>query len=143
MATERVIPLLLRVAHRVRRRHEDACATHGLTFQQFNVLRILAGAERAGDPGLPTMEIHARLLEPGAGITRFVKQLAGLGLIETFRPASDQRRQEVRLTPAGRARLAELAPAIAAEAEAELAGLDAAGRARLGELLGRMLANCS
>lgn len=143
MARERTIPLLLRVAHAVRRRHRAVCERHGLTFQQFNVLRVLAGAARAGEGGLLTMELAERLIEPGVGITRLVTRLEARGLLASERPAADARRRECRLTNAGRELLTALAPEIRAEAEAELRGFDDARRGRLDADLARLLANCS
>ena len=139
---DRSIPLLLKVAHLIRRRHGAVCERFGLTFQQFNVLRILAGAERQGHSGLGIMEISARLIEPGAGITRFVHQLQQLGWIETFRVASDHRRQECRLTLEGRLKIQEVAPSIAREAEIELMGIDAPEEQHLIRLLTKMYTNC-
>ncbi len=51
----------------------------GVTSQQYNILRILRGA---GEQGLPTLEIAARLMEKSPGITRFIDQLESRELIE-------------------------------------------------------------
>ncbi|MEM1272108.1 MAG: MarR family transcriptional regulator, partial [Bacteroidota bacterium] len=58
--TREAVVALLRTAVVVRRRTETAVQRVGLTLQQFNVLRILRGA----DAPLPTMEVADRMVEP-------------------------------------------------------------------------------
>ncbi len=58
---------LLRTADTVRREIASVVEPHGITLQQYNVLRILRGA---GALGLPTLEIAARMVEQAPGITR-------------------------------------------------------------------------
>lgn len=112
MQQERIIPLLLRTAHTLRRCQEEVGDRHGITLQQFNVLSILVGAERREEGPLPVMEIAARLVEPGAGITRFVRQLIGMGFIRTLVNPNDGRQQLCEITAAGREKLRKLAPDI-------------------------------
>lgn len=137
MSTPRLLPELLRVAHAVRKRHKQTCAAHGLTFQQFNVLRILVGEERRTGEGLPVMTIRQRLLEPGPGITRFVRQLVDAGLVSTTASAADRRSQIVELTPAGHAKLAELEKPIRQLSEELLIAFEPSDREAFGELLRR------
>jgi len=70
----------------------------GMTFQQFNVLRILRGA---GAEGLPTQEISARLVEKSPGITRFIDQLESRGLVKRRRSTSDRRQVFCTITKSG------------------------------------------
>jgi DNA-binding MarR family transcriptional regulator len=62
---------------------------HGITSQQYNVLRILRGA---GLGGLPTLDIAARMIEQAPGITRLLDRLERKKLVRRERP-SDNRRQ--------------------------------------------------
>src|ERR1700751_1553827 len=62
---------------------------HGITSQQFNVLRILRGA---GLGGLPTLDIAERMIEKAPGITRLLDRLEGKKFVRRERP-SDNRRQ--------------------------------------------------
>jgi DNA-binding MarR family transcriptional regulator len=120
---ERLHPLLLRAAHRVRQRHAEVCEEHGLTFQQFNVLRILRGAEDGGEGALPTMEVADRMIEPVPGITRFMAQLEEKGWVQRTQCPDDGRRLLCRITEDGRAALARLDDPIerlAAELDASL-----------------------
>ena len=70
----------------------------GVTFQQFNVLRILRGT---GAEGLPTREIAARLVEKSPGITRFIDQLESRELLERRRSTSDRRKVFCTITQSG------------------------------------------
>ena len=135
MSSPRLLPELLRLAHRIRKLHERRCAEHGLTFQQFNVLRILVGEERRGGEGLPIMEIRRRLIEPGPGVTRFVKQLRDRGWVSVVENAADRRSQLVRLTAAGKAQLEDLEEPIRQLAEDILAPFSPTQRETLSELL--------
>src|SRR5258706_5744462 len=62
---------------------------HGITSQQYNVLRILRGA---GLGGLPTLDIAERMIEQAPGITRLLDRLEGKKLVRRGRP-SDNRLQ--------------------------------------------------
>ncbi len=92
---------LVRAAGRFRRAHEALCQAHGLTAQQFNVLRILRGAERAGEGPLPTMTVGGRMVEPEPGITRLMGRLEDKGLVLRHRCPSDARCVRCAITPAG------------------------------------------
>lgn len=101
--TREAVVALLRTAVVVRRRTETAVQRVGLTLQQFNVLRILRGA----DAPLPTMEVADRMVEPEPGITRLLGRLEAKGLVERSRCAEDGRRVLAGITEAGRAVLAD------------------------------------
>ena len=62
---------------------------HGITSQQYNVLRILRGA---GLGGLPTLDIAERMIEQAPGIPRLLDRLERKKLVRRERP-SDNRRQ--------------------------------------------------
>ncbi len=69
---------LMRTADVVRRAVGSAIEPHGITVQQYNVLRILRGA---GPDGLPTLEIVQRMIEQTPGITRLINRLQGKNLV--------------------------------------------------------------
>ena len=117
---------LLRASSCVRRRHAAVCEAHGLTFQQFNVLRILRGAETGGERGgLPTMEVAARMVEPEPGITRIIGQLEAMGFIHRSKGAQDARCLLCQITDAGQKALAALDLPIKTLVQELLAGLSA------------------
>jgi len=102
---EAVLALLL-ASEVVRRRYALRMEAHGdITLQQYNVLRILRGA---GDAGLPTLEIGARMIECTPGITRLLDRLEDKGYVRRERSDSDRRQVLCRLTPKGARLLAEL-----------------------------------
>jgi MarR family transcriptional regulator, organic hydroperoxide resistance regulator len=86
-AHEGAVGLLL-TADLLRRRLAAVVEPHGITPQQYNVLRILRGA---GPDGLPTLEVAERMVEKAPGITRLVDRLEAAGLVERRRVATDRR----------------------------------------------------
>jgi DNA-binding MarR family transcriptional regulator len=96
---------LLRTTDLVRRRLAGVIEPHGLTLQQYNVLRILRGA---GAEGLPTLEIGARMVEQTPGVTRLIDRLVRKSLCERERGPSDRRQVLCRITPAGLALLGRI-----------------------------------
>jgi DNA-binding MarR family transcriptional regulator len=88
---------LIRSADVVRRAMTEVVAPHGITLQQYNVLRILRGA---GDTGLPTLEIAARMVEATPGITRLLDRLEAKTLVRRERCKYDRRQVLCWITPA-------------------------------------------
>jgi len=113
---------LLRTADMVRREIGRLVEPHGITLQQFNVLRILRGA---GADGMPTLEIAARMVEETPGITRLMDRLEAKQLVRRKRCATDRRQVLCWITPEGLRLLAGLDEPIAAGDRAALASLDA------------------
>ncbi len=127
----RAVTAVLRAADRLRRHFTALAEPAGLTFQQYNVLRILRGA---GQP-LPTMEIRQRMLEQAPGITRILDRLVAKGLVERELPAEDRRRVLCRITRQGLRLLERLDPAMDAADARAFAGV---GRRQLDDLVGRL-----
>ena len=73
---------LFRTADVLRGEAERALAEHGITAQQYNVLRILRGSHP--EP-LPTLEIAERMIERAPGITRLLDRLEAAGLVSRKR----------------------------------------------------------
>ncbi len=76
-----------------------------LSSTQYNVLRILRGAGKAG---LPCREIGERLVTREPDITRLLDRLEKRGLLGRSRESQDRRVITVRITDAGLAALKEL-----------------------------------
>ncbi len=89
---------LLRTADELRRSMDSLIAPHGVSAEQYNVLRILRGA---GESGLPTLDIAARLLEKNPGITRLIDKLEAKQLVARHRCTKDRRQVFCIITPAG------------------------------------------
>ena len=80
---------LMRTADTVRRALSEVVAAHGITLQQYNVLRILRGA---GPDGIATLDVAARMIETTPGITRLLDRLERKGLVRRRRCPRDHRR---------------------------------------------------
>ncbi|HTD84875.1 MAG TPA: MarR family transcriptional regulator, partial [Gemmatimonadaceae bacterium] len=78
---------------------------HGITPQQYNVLRILRGA---GAEGLPTLTIGERMIEQTPGVTRLVDRLERKGLVARTPCPKDRRRVFCTITTKGLDLLKEL-----------------------------------
>src|ERR671928_1067068 len=89
---------LLSTADRVRTFFEAVCAPFDITAQQYNVLRILRGAE---PEGLPTLTIAERMIERTPGITRMIDRLEAKGLVTREVRPHDRRRVYCRITKKG------------------------------------------
>ena len=96
---------LLRTADVVRRGLAAVVEPHGVTLQQYNVLRILRGA---GPEGLPTLEIADRMIESSPGITRLLDRLEEKKLVGRVHCPKDRRRVLCSVSPDGLRLLAAL-----------------------------------
>lgn len=103
----------------------------GLSFSQYNVLRILRGS---GQP-LSCTEIGNRMVTRDSDLTRLLRGLEKRGLVERERAADDARRVDNRITAAGRSLMKELDGPVSEAIESQLRGL---GRQKL-EALARLL----
>lgn len=72
---------------------------HGLTIQQYNVLRIVRGGPAKGHP---IYEIERRMIYRFANVTRLVDRLEVQGLLKRLADPKDRRVSRVVITPKGR-----------------------------------------
>ncbi len=93
---DEAVVTLLRTADKLRAALSAVVEPHGITLQQYNVLRILRGA---GDAGLPTLEIAARMIEHNPGITRLLDRLEAKKLVRRERCPHDRRQVLCYATP--------------------------------------------
>jgi MarR family 2-MHQ and catechol resistance regulon transcriptional repressor len=89
---------LMRTSDVLHRRLADVIEPHGITHQQYNVLRILRGS--APEP-LPTLEIASRMIEQAPGITRLLDRLEAKSLVRRERCKEDRRQVHCWITAAG------------------------------------------
>lgn len=111
---------LLGIAEGVRRRLEGDLAAHGITLQQFSVLRVLV---EAGEAGLPTLAVADRLLERAPGVTRLMDRLERQGLVVRAR-GTDRRQVICAASPAGAALVAKVLPGVTQVEESIVACLN-------------------
>lgn len=96
---------LMKTADRFRCRMEKILAPFDITAQQYNVLRILRGAE---PKGLPTLTIAERMIEQTPGITRMIDRLEAKDLVKRKFCSIDRRRVFCRISEKGLNLLDEL-----------------------------------
>jgi DNA-binding MarR family transcriptional regulator len=123
---------LMRTADLARRHITTVIEPHGLTPQQFNVLRILRGA---GTDGLPTLEVANRMIEQTPGITRLLDRLEAKELIKRQRCPKDRRQHLCWIAPKGLALLQKLDAPITRWHEDTLKGLRVKDRTTFVRLL--------
>jgi DNA-binding MarR family transcriptional regulator len=78
---------------------EQLFEAHGLTIQQYNVLRIVRGGPVKGHP---IYEIERRMIYRFANVTRLVDRLEAQGLLKRVADPKDRRVSRVVITPKGR-----------------------------------------
>ena len=89
---------IVRTADVLKRRFSRLIEPHGISGQQFNVLRILRGAH---PEMLPVLTIAERMIEQAPGITRRLPRLERKGLVQRERCASDRRQVLCEITKKG------------------------------------------
>lgn len=128
---------LLRVASRCEQEMSDILRPHGITPTQYNVLRILRGAE---PEGLACGAVLERLVTRDPDITRLLDRLEKLGMATRNRDGEDRRVVRSQITPQGLELLASLDGPVNALHRTQLSALDADELKTLSALLGRLLA---
>jgi len=126
---------LFRTVDVIRGEAERTLAAHGITHQQYNVLRILRGSHP--EP-LPTLEIAERMIERAPGITRLLDRLEAAGLVSRQRCPGDRRIVHCSITRAGLASLAATDEPLRAVGRRRAGRLSKADLTKLVELLDRL-----
>jgi DNA-binding MarR family transcriptional regulator len=94
----RVFVALLIAADRLGQQAEQLMKEHSLTGTQYNVLRILRGAEPAG---LPCKGISDRMISHDPDMTRLLDRMEKRDLITRVRQIDDRRVVKTRITGSG------------------------------------------
>lgn len=136
--SEEAAVTLLRTADVLRRVIGTVIEPHGITSQQYNVLRILRGA---GERGLPTLEIAERMIESTPGITRLIDRLETKKLVSRERCLTDRRQVFCRITASGLSLLSALDAPVIEAADSALGVLKKTELASLIDLLDRTRAH--
>ena len=111
---------LMRTADLIRRHATAMVEPHGITLQQFNVLRILRGA---GDTGLPTLDVAERMIEQTPGVTRLLDRLEAKELVRRQRCVKDRRQHLCWITAKGLTVLEKIDALAARSPEESMKGL--------------------
>ena len=128
--THRNLPLLLLQAREAVMQHRrPSLREHGLSDQQWRVLRVLA--EHTAEGGLDTGRVAQQAFILGPSLTGMLARMERDGLITRQRSDEDARRSVVSATAAGLA----LADALSQAIEADYLDLEAhLGKAKLAQL---------
>ncbi len=123
----RVAPLISRIVERSLAAHQPP-----LTLAQYLALQALAGGDLIG------AELSRQAAVSPAAISQLLSSLEELGLLERSRVAADRRRQDLRLSAAGRRVLRSAEAMAAKQLAALLGGLPAPEADRLNRTLERL-----
>lgn len=126
---------LQRTAEHLGRKTAEMLKPRGLSATQYNALRILRGAGKAG---LPSSEVGARMVTQDSDITRLLDRLEKKGWIERWRGSRDRRVVKARATRKALALLARLDAPARALAKALMKGLSGRALAALNASLERL-----
>ena len=79
---------LLVAADTMQRRFDDVCDEHGISAQQYNVLRILRGIHPGGHA---RCDIIGRMIQQAPDVTRLIDRLVKMGLAKRGKSKDDGR----------------------------------------------------
>jgi DNA-binding MarR family transcriptional regulator len=108
---------IVRTANQLSDAFEQMLKPHGITGTQYNVLRILRGAE---PDGLCRNEVSQRLLNRMPDATRLLDRMEDAGLVTRERSLEDRRLVTTRITKKGRQIVDDLDDATDAQHEKSL-----------------------
>ena len=128
VAQEALLSLIV-AAEQIEQRSSAVLVRHGLTTDQYNVLRILRGVHPGGHP---RREVARRMIHRAPDVTRMLDRLERQGLIGRGGDPEDRRMSVATITKDGLALLERIAP--------ELEALQSEMTAPLGEAQLRQLA---
>ncbi len=110
-AFHRSLPMsLLKAREAVMRNFLPHLREHGLTAQQWRVLRALEDRREAGGRGLEMTRLAEECFLLMPSLSRIVQNLERRSLVRRHAPRNDLRRSEIRLTEAGVRLVALMAP---------------------------------
>jgi DNA-binding MarR family transcriptional regulator len=106
VADEAVVSLMVAADH-VDQAVVPIWERHGITADQYNVLRILRGVHPGGHP---RNEVARRMIHRSPDVTRMLDRLVRRGLVVRLRNADDRRESVATITKAGLALLDRIDP---------------------------------
>lgn len=112
---------LIRTAAQLADHFDRLLKPFGITAAQYNVLRILRGAEQEG---LCRNELRDRLLTRMPDVTRLLDRMETAGLVSRSRENEDRRLVRTRITDQGRQVLLDLEQSVADEHARRFGHLD-------------------
>ena len=129
---DRLFVAIVKLADSLAQEAEQLIKAHGLTGAQYNVLRILRGAE---PEGLLCRGISERMISRDPDITRLLDRMEKRDLITRERQTEDRRVIKTRITPEGLACLKKLDNPVSELHQRQFGHMKAAKKKDLAELL--------
>lgn len=123
--------IIQRAADRLMQEPQALLKDHGLSAQQYNVLRILRGANES----LNCTEIASRMINRDPDITRLLDRMETRGWIERSRDGVDRRVVLASITPTGLDLLASIDEPMVECHRRQFAGLDPEAKKIVAETL--------
>lgn len=99
---EKILIAIVRAAESFKRAHSSVFRNYGLSFPQYNVLRVL---EASASGRNKISDVSRIMLVPGANITGLAKRLEAGGFIHRKSDPSDERVTILEITSKGRSTL--------------------------------------
>jgi DNA-binding MarR family transcriptional regulator len=96
---EKVLMAIVRAAETFKRGHSGIFRNYGLSFPQYNVLRVLEASEKGQNK---ISDVSRIMLVPGANITGIAKRLEKDGFILKKSDPEDERVTMLEITPKGK-----------------------------------------
>jgi DNA-binding MarR family transcriptional regulator len=96
---EKVLMAIVRAAEIFKRAHSSVFKDHGLSFPQYNVLRVLEASEHGRNR---ISDVGRIMLVPGANMTGLAKRLEKRGFIARKSHPIDERVTMLEITPKGK-----------------------------------------
>jgi DNA-binding MarR family transcriptional regulator len=96
---ERVMMAIVRVAERFKKESSAVFKKHGLTFPQYNVLRVLDASKNGQNT---IRDVNKIMLVSGANMTGITKRLEKTGFVIRRNDPNDDRLKRLEITPKGR-----------------------------------------
>ena len=96
---EKVLMAIVRAAETFKRGHSGIFRNYGLSFPQYNVLRVLEASKNGQNK---MSDVGRIMLVPGANITGIAKRLAKDGFILKKSDSRDERVTLLEITPKGK-----------------------------------------
>ena len=95
---EQLVLTVLHMASGLLSRHRTLLKPHGITPEQFNILRILRGQQ--GKP-IALRDISNRMIDKNSNTSRLVDKLLDKGLVQREACPADRRRVDIILSASG------------------------------------------
>ena len=133
---EKVLMAVVRTAEIFKRNHSAVFRNYGLSFSQYNILRVLDASANGQNK---MSEISRIMLVAGANITGIAKRLASDGFIIKKSDPTDERVTILEITPKGKNALKNIAKEKNEWLEVMLADLSRSERLDLLEKIRRII----